>query len=84
MYRSDHSKKRKIYYLPGVHDAFYVDNRYKKVPPGGFKSPKLKSLKFLGCSDPSLAGDIALTNSMTTMIASGVHFAKDLVGMFQK
>lgn len=66
--------------LTGVHDAYYVDNRFKKVPPEGFKSPKLKSLSFLGCGDPALADDIALTNSMTSMIASGVHFAKDLVG----
>lgn len=80
----NHSNKTIKYYLPGVHDAFYVDNRYKKVPPGGFKSPKLKSLKFLGCGDAALASDIALTNSMTTMIASGVQFAKDLVGMNQK
>ena len=65
--------------LLGLHDAAYTDNRYKTVPLGGFQLPKLKSLSFLGCSD-TLASEIELTNSMTNMIASGVHFAKDLVG----
>ena len=34
----------------------------------------------LGCSE-SVAQDISLTSKLTEMIASGVHFTKDLVGM---
>lgn len=63
----------------GIHDASYVDNRYRKVPPGGFKPSQFKSLTFLGCSE-TVGGSLDLTNRLTGMIASGVQFAKDLVG----
>lgn len=62
----------------GVHDASYKDNRFHKVPEGGFPASKFKDLSLLGCTD-SVVKDIDLTNKLTEMIASGVKFAKDLV-----
>jgi leucyl aminopeptidase len=65
--------------LIGVHDASYKDNRFRKEPEGGFPTEKFKMLTLLGCSS-NVVNDIALTTSLTNMIASGVKFAKDLVG----
>jgi leucyl aminopeptidase len=64
--------------LLGVHDASYLDNRYRKVPEGGFKKNPLTSVTLLGTS-PSVATDIGVNYKLTEMIASGVNFAKDLV-----
>ncbi len=63
----------------GVHDAAYDDTRFKKVPEGGHKQCSLKSIQLLGCSQ-SVASDAVLTHSLSETIASGVKFAKDLVG----
>lgn len=63
--------------LLGLHDSSYSDNRYKKESPKSDK--KLKSLTLLGCSN-TVVETIELTHRLTKMIASGVHFAKDLVG----
>lgn len=63
----------------GIHDSFYADNRYKKVPEGGFPANKLSKLGLLGCST-SVTSDIALTYKLSEMMASGVKFARDLVG----
>ena len=38
-------------------------------------------MTLLGCS-ASVAGDIAVNSKLTEMIASGVDFARDLVGMY--
>jgi len=65
--------------LLGLADGAYVDNRYKKVPEGGFKPHTLTSLAVLGCSD-AVSRDVPVTAKLTAMIASGVDFAKDLVG----
>lgn len=66
-------------FILGVHDAAYKDNRYRKVPEGGFPPNKFKELALLGCSE-AVVRDIDLTYKLTEMIASGVKFAKDLVG----
>lgn len=55
-------------------------NRYRKVPEGGFKPNLLSGVTLLGCST-SVASDIAVNSKLTEMIASGVDFARDLVGM---
>lgn len=66
--------------LLGIHDALYVDERFKKVPEGGFPQSKLKSLALLNC--PATVSDhITLTGKLSGMIASGVLYAKDLVGL---
>lgn len=66
-------------FLLGLADGAYNDNRYKKVPEGGFKPHTLTSLAVLGCSE-AVAQDVPMTAKLTAMIASGVDFAKDLVG----
>jgi leucyl aminopeptidase len=66
-------------FLLGVHDAAYNDNRFKKVPEEGFKPHPLSSLSLLGCT-AAVAGDAAINHKLTEMIASGVNFARDLVG----
>jgi len=66
-------------FLLGVSDAAYNDNRYRKVPEGGFKPHTLSSIAILGCSE-AIAKDVPVTAKLTDMIASGVDFAKDLVG----
>lgn len=66
-------------FLLGVSDAAYNDNRYRKVPEGGFKPHTLSSISILGCSE-AIAKDVPVTAKLTDMIASGVDFAKDLVG----
>ena len=66
-------------FLLGLADGAYNDNRYRKVPEGGFKPHSLTSLTLLGCSE-SVARDVPVTAKLTAMIASGVDFAKDLVG----
>lgn len=66
-------------FILGIHDAAYKDNRYRKVPEGGFPVNEFKELTLLGCSD-AVVRDIELTYKLTEMIASGVKFAKDLVG----
>lgn len=63
----------------GVHHAAYDDTRFKKVPEGGHKQSTLKSIQLLGCSQ-GVASDAVLTHSLSETIASGVKFAKDLVG----
>ncbi len=63
----------------GVSDASYNDNRYRKVPKDGFKPHPLSSITLLGCSD-QVVSDAELTYKLTTMINSGVDFARDLVG----
>lgn len=65
--------------LLGMQDALYVDERFKKVPEGGFPVPKWKSLTFLGASK-EVTEHTAQTQKLSRTIASGVHFAKDLVG----
>jgi hypothetical protein len=66
--------------LLGLYDSAYADNRYKKVPDGGHKPGfTLKTLQFLGVSD-TVCKDISITSMLTSMIASGVTLAKDLVG----
>lgn len=66
-------------FLLGIHDASYIDNRYKKVPEDGFKPHPLTSLSLLGCSS-AVANDATINHKLTEMIASGVNFARDLVG----
>lgn len=66
--------------LLGVYDDSYNDNRFKKVPDGGFKNNySLTSLSLVGVSE-KVAADAAITSSLTKMIASGVQQTKDLVG----
>ena len=65
--------------LMAVHDALYVDERFKRVPEEGFPPLAWRSMTLLGCS-PSVVDNIALTDRLTSMIASGVQYAKDLVG----
>ena len=67
--------------LLGLHDGAYVDNRYKKLPEGGHKPFPLKKLTFIGVSS-EVASDVAVTASLTNMIASGVTLARDLVGSY--
>merc|ERR1711871_1784997 len=66
--------------LLGVYDDSYNDNRFKKVPDGGFKNNySLESLTIVGVPE-QVAKDIDITPTLTKMIASGVQFTKDLVG----
>ena len=65
--------------MAGIHDNSYIDNRFKKVPDEGFKPHPLKSLAMLGCS-PAVTNDAPVNSKLTDMIASGVYFARDLVG----
>lgn len=67
-------------FLLGIQDMLYEDNRFKKVPEGGHSIIKWKSLVLLGCSN-TVTQDIALVSKLSSMIASGVHFTKDLVGI---
>ena len=62
----------------GFHESLYQDNRYKKVPEGGFKPVKVSKVTLLSCSS-NVASSISLTSSLTSMISEGVSFAKDLV-----
>lgn len=62
-----------------IHDALYVDERFKKVPEEGFPPQTWKSLTLLGAPQ-SVVDNIQLTNRLCSMVASGVQFAKDLVG----
>jgi leucyl aminopeptidase len=64
----------------GLHDALYIDNRFRKIPEKGFKTPKIKSLALLGCTSEDVVEHIGLTYKLSEMISSGVNFAKDLVG----
>ena len=66
--------------LLGVHDALYVDERFKKVPEDGFPQSKWKTLTLLNCP-ATVADHITLTGKLSGMIASGVLYAKDLVGL---
>jgi leucyl aminopeptidase len=68
-------------FILGLHDASYSDNRYRKVPENGFPKTKLSSIVLLGSSE-TVATNIKLTQNLTEKIASGVNFAKDLVGFF--
>lgn len=61
----------------GLHDGSYADNRYKKLPPDGFEKFSLTSLSFLGFSCSS--SELSTMISHSSIIASGVSFAKDLV-----
>ena len=65
----------------GVHDASYDDNRFKKAPEEGFKLSPLKSLQLLSCSQ-AVVDEIGAQHRSADMIASGVKFAKDLVGVW--
>jgi hypothetical protein len=65
--------------LLGLHDASYNDNRYKKVPVDGFNPNPLASIQLLGATE-SVVKDIGVNSKLTNMIASGVNFARDLVG----
>lgn len=65
--------------LLGIHDELYVDERFKKVPESGFPQSKWKTLTLLNCPS-SVADHITLTGKLSGMIASGVLYAKDLVG----
>jgi hypothetical protein len=66
-------------FLLGIQSGMYSDNRFKKVPDGGFPVSKWKQLSLLGCT-AEVAGSVALNHRLTSMVASGVNFAKDLVG----
>jgi len=68
--------------LLGMHDALYADNRFKQIPEGGFPALKWKSLTLLGAS-AEVAEHATHAQKFSSMIASGVHFAKDLVGKCQ-
>jgi hypothetical protein len=70
-------------FLLGVHDASYNDLRFKKVPEGGHKPNPLKSISLLGASS-NVVSDIAVNHKLTDMIASGVSFARDLVGRYSR
>lgn len=63
----------------GLSDGAYLDNRYKKVPEGGFPRHPLASVTILGCSE-QVSKDVPVTHRLTDMIAAGVDLAKDLVG----
>ena len=60
----------------GLHDGAYKDTRFQKKPEPGLRSI---DLTILGAAD-HVVDKIKLTHSLTEKIASGVHFAKDLVG----
>jgi hypothetical protein len=66
-------------FLLAIQDSLYVDERFKKVPEEGFPKLVWKSLVLLGSTD-SVVQNAALTNKLTNMVASGVQYAKDLVG----
>jgi hypothetical protein len=66
-------------FLLAIQDSLYVDERFKKVPEEGFPKLAWKSLVLLGSTD-SVVQNAALTNKLTNMVASGVQYAKDLVG----
>mmetsp|Transcript_5183 Transcript_5183/g.11886 ORF Transcript_5183/g.11886 Transcript_5183/m.11886 type:complete len:565 (+) Transcript_5183:61-1755(+) len=66
-------------FVLAMQDGLYEDTRFKKEPEGGFPKIKWQSLELLGCS-AQVVKDISLTQQLTGMIASGVHFTKDLVG----
>ena len=53
--------------------------RFKKLPDGGHKAYPLKLFSVLGVSE-KVASEVSITTSLTKMIASGVDFARDLVG----
>lgn len=59
----------------GFNDASYTDNRFKKVPEEGHKKSSLASVTLLGCSE-AVANDAKLTYEVSSVIASGVNFAK--------
>jgi len=63
----------------GLHDALYVDNRFKKMPEGGHKRASLSNIHMLGLSE-SISKSVELNYKLTEIIAQGVDFAKDLVG----
>lgn len=66
-------------FLLAIQDSLYVDERFKKVPEEGFPKLPWKSLVLLGSTD-SVVQNAALTSKLTNMVASGVQYAKDLVG----
>lgn len=65
--------------LVAIHDALYVDERFKKVPEEGFPPLHWKTLTLLSCSN-TVTENIALTSRLANMISSGVQLTKDLVG----
>lgn len=67
-------------FILGIHDGTYLDNRFKKEPEGGHTPiSSIKDLALLDCPN-KVAMDLDITHKLTEMIASGVNFAKDLVG----
>jgi len=65
--------------LLGIHYDSYTDNRYKKVPEEGHKPLTLSTVTLVGCPE-NVSKDSEITHKLTEMIASGVNFARDLVG----
>lgn len=67
--------------LIGLHDAAYNDDRFRKEPEGGHPKLALNSVKLLGVNkDARILKDI---QEQSAALASGVHFAKDLVGQYE-
>lgn len=68
--------------LLGVYDASYQDLRYKKETESVIEArgKKIQQLHFLGCENADIVSSIQSTGRLTRYIASGVDFAKDLVG----
>ncbi len=65
--------------LLGVHAGAYTDTRYREPTADGFPAFPLQGLELLGASE-NLIADATELNTAAKQIASGVSFAKDLVG----
>ncbi len=70
--------------LLGVYDASYQDLRYKKETESVIEArgKKIERLNILGCENADIVSSIQSTGRLTRYIASGVDFAKDLVGEY--
>jgi leucyl aminopeptidase len=68
--------------LVGLHDASYKDFRFKKETEKLLEDKKkgIKEVQFLGITDDSLSASLESITKKASSIASGVNFAKDLVG----
>jgi leucyl aminopeptidase len=68
--------------LTGLHDASYKDFRFKKETEKLLEDKKkgIKEVQFLGITDDSHCASLESITKKASSIASGVNFAKDLVG----
>ena len=68
--------------LLGIYDSSYQDLRFKKETNAvaEARNKGFKELSLLGCETDEIVDSIKLTGRLSKVIASGVDFAKDLVG----